>query len=201
MIRSLTVLFMKLILVVLLALGLIGAMGCSRPAPRVILHGDTTFTMGERSCIQEALDIWDEQTDGLADVGVIYDRDPKSFSVSYKYSLMRWSGAEAKVYDENHNDGSEVYGLTLGNAHNGVPSTMWLVPSRFEGYKPHETCVLTVMHEIGHFLEIPIHAKDLHSVMYHHVVRDRAPCLKQEDLDMFCKHTECEGHHLKACAE
>lgn len=196
------------------------ASACAVPAeypapikPTVLMHGDTSFTPTERQYITESANIWRKQTDGLADIQIVWDLDMSDYSSVVKHALdnnivrlatddpdvvaQDCEMAEAAGYPEGVCPPALLAFVSpSGGIHHPrhYPVNMYLIPERYEN-KGHFVSVS--IHEMGHVFGMP-HSPSPQAVMYPSNNAAKA-CLKQPDLVSFCTVNVCEGHTMHPC--
>jgi len=205
------------------------ATGCTTAvpvkAPDVLLHGDESFTLTERQeCVQWAADKWYQQTQGLADLQVVWDVDSgdvKSLKAHQSDNrLLKLSSTSPMTVEQDkesyedcmdglHDDGAcktiKLMGITSPSG--GIKSpvhtvlkqnlTVGLVTDRFTDI---HVCRLVTLHEFGHVFGIP-HQDHITSIMFPSVVEGQSECMKPEDLMAFCYANDCGAVQMKPCKE
>lgn len=203
----------------LVAFVLLLIVGCTKPmtvttlvpgaqeplAPSVTLHMDTDFTTSERASAQEAVDLWRNQTSGLANITLVYDLDFNSLSNLQEHvaeghhlvaSMESWMSVVQSEDESNHCDGCVLGWMNAGGVH-GVghrPIHGAFVLDRI----PADMLTAIMVHEFGHVLGVP-HVGAIQGVMYPAAIRGRTACLKKPDLVAFCSVNECGNRKMYPC--
>lgn len=170
-------------------------------------HADVDFSPTERSCLEASAQQWREQTQGIADVGFVYDykpKDPKSIVLNLTHNkLIKWSSTTPKVEEVEaiqEDPSYELLGLTMRSggldSYPRLPTTIGLVMDRLQD---DHMCRLTVIHELGHAFGIH-HMVGNSNIMYPSVDIGRTACLKHDDLLAFCFANDCGNVEMKQCA-
>lgn len=148
--------------------------GCILPAkgPSITLHADPSFTPPIRECIGLAADKWTTQTDGRADINVVYDGTDGDH-------IIPWYSTDTKVTSQDEGEKKLLgqVGVVDGD------TEMRLVVDRLQDPK---TCQLAAIHEFGHVFGIHHIETKLTNIMHPAVYRNRTACLKVDDLRAFC---------------
>ncbi len=173
--------------------------------PKIVMHGDPSFTNQEKKLIEESAMVWYRQTDGLASISFVWDYDPMKHGdenvVVKHYSTEEDIVAEDCEISEN---AGLPRGLCLpmllawvspsGGIHSGDRVTLNFIPDRYESK---ERWVSVAIHEMGHIFGLP-HSNFHQAVMW--PSNDPAKtCLKQPDITAFCAANDCSGHKMRPC--
>lgn len=181
----------------------------------VVLHADVAFTKSERAALEWAAEVWRQQTQGLADIRIVYDLDFNSVSTLKanvdNNVLIRFTSdieliqkmdckhAEAMELPCGTGEGPKVLGFVYPpggvNAAEQSPIRMGIVSDRVTGDGRLEGVTL---HELGHVLGIA-HLKERSSIMFPAYSDGRKACLKSPDLDAYCRAQACGSVAMKPC--
>ncbi len=175
-------------------------------APKLVLHMDTAFTAAERADADQAAIIWKAQTEGVADIKLVYDLDFDDLIgmqklIDAKANLViRYESdmyAVALSDEEADCDGCVLGWMTAGGIHNPKNSPVYgaFVADRIT--KP-GIRIQVMTHEFGHALGLP-HVASRQSVMYPAAIPGRTACLKPADLAAFCEVNVCNGATMHPC--
>lgn len=189
------------------------------PKPKddlVVMHGDTSFSASERSCVESAAAQWAEQTHGVASIKVYWDLDSKSPASILEHkedkTLVRWTSKTPKVRDQDissQEDCAETFAnspelketcksVRLLGMVSGFPKEMGLVMDRLSD---HGFCKQVAMHEFGHVMGLPHLTGSYENIMFPAADRSRSSCLKEEDLLAFCYLNKCGNVEMSPCKE
>lgn len=161
------------------------------------LHGDVQFTQAARECIQDAVDQWDAQTDGLADVNLVWDYDSTDMDSILEHMgnhrIQVWDFHSDSLAAADARDGTHRLAQAEGEFAKG-PVTIGVVVGRIW---PPSKCQQVVMHELGHAWGLD-HTASVDDVMFHDVYQ-RENCLSKGDLLEFCKTNDCGSVVPKGC--
>lgn len=177
-------------------------------APEVTLHGDTSFTPSERSSLETAAGVWREQTNGQANIKIVWDRDPDSLKVeATEHTLRKKTSEDMEValidcMIAAENDLPPCMSTLLGwvdepgGIHNPehVYVSVNFIPDRYE---TGSNFVSVAIHEFGHLLGLP-HQNVPQAVMYPTQSAEKT-CLKPSDLASFCSVNVCDGRKMYPC--
>lgn len=172
--------------------------------PHIVFHMDTAFTECERADADLAAKIWNAQTEGVAQISLVYDLDLDSPVVlqelRHKNIVIRYESDmnAVRAADENSKcDGCVLGWMTSGGVHNTKHTEVWggFVADRMM----EDNMRLQVMlHEFGHALGLP-HVSSRQAIMYPNADASRTSCLKQPDLVAFCSVNDCGTHKMHPC--
>ena len=205
--RSITLLLTLITLVIICAIGcaadvtigtLIPGSNPTRNAS-VVLHWDTDFTPDERASANEAADIWNRQTGGLAHIENHFDLDFNSIRSLTEHTverndniIIRLESWMDSVKQMEPDDGGKILGwVTSGGIHNpwGQAIHGAFVADRMA---VKHVRLMVMLHEFGHLLGLP-HSASVQAIMFPHIIANGSACLKQADLVSFCQVNMC-GH-------
>lgn len=180
--------------------------------PAVVMHGDTSFTKGERASIEKAAGIWKYQTDGLANLKVVWDLDSAKADIENENVILRmnssdevvqWADCEATGFGAFLAPGQcepivLAWVSPSGGVHNNGHRKVQLViiPDR---YNTPDLELAVELHEMGHIFGLP-HLPSPQSVMYPSANAEKT-CLRQADLSEFCSQNVCTGYTMHPCEE
>lgn len=173
--------------------------GAARPeAVFLVFHGDTDFTMGERALLIAAEEIWYRQTDGIANIIVMFDldfhdavglaklnRDKANMLIRYTSGLDAVKATD-KFFKAN----------VLGWA--SVSENKWTMGLVMDRYPNGAYALQVMVHEMGHTLRLD-HIDNEKSIMNPYLVPKAAVCLRKPELDQFCGLYNCEGRNVRPC--
>jgi hypothetical protein len=180
-------------------------------APKIVMHGDTSFTSEERKFIEESAMVWYKQTDGVASIGFVWDYTPGNAKSEVEHVLdhrvIRHSSDEPEIVEEDC-EISEMAGYPkgicvpmllawvspAGGLHKSDSVTLNFIPERYESK---ERWISVSIHEMGHVFGLP-HSNFSQAVMWPSNDPNKT-CLKQPDLVAFCAANDCGEHKMHPC--
>jgi len=180
-------------------LAMLAALGCGtlRQPTTPKVYVDTNLTMAERKCVEYAAYQWDQQTEGLASVDLVFDEYD---SHSQDSILEHLEDNKIQLWwNKGHQQFEDAKGPTVAVT-NGqfVDGGVVINLSREHLKTDYWLCTSTVMHELGHAWGLD-HTDSRKNVMFPHVSREPFTCLSQEDLDDYCGIYDCGTVHPKGC--
>lgn len=181
--------------------------GATEPkAASLTIHCDVDFTSHERDWFTTAASIWAFQTNGLADIRVVFDLNfQDTYNLAYhrdqKHNLILRGDSSLELVQEEDRDcgrpGCTLAFVTSGGIHNpwGKPINGVFIPER---YPSDEYAIMVVLHEMGHMFGLP-HLPSVQSLMFPSIISNRSACLKKADLSAFCDVNECGSTKMRPC--
>ena len=92
----------------------------------VAIHGDVHFTPKERQAVELALDLWKEQTDGAADIQVVWDLDLDGALPTDQWPvLIRLDGTEPALTLADCEVSEKCSPVVLGITTSGGVHNIW----------------------------------------------------------------------------
>lgn len=163
--------------------------------PVTTMHADTQFSPDERAAIDLAAWKWALQTNGMAQITIVYDLDKTSIISLMENDennvIIRADSSMELVQAVPEGVLAWVTSQCGGGIQDpcGAPVMMVVVSDRMP-----ESLEQIAMHEFGHVLSMQ-HVRDANSIMRPavHVFPEAGVCLKQADISEFCRVWDC-GH-------
>lgn len=174
----------------------------------VIVHTDKAFTEEERFQVVAAADTWNAQTDGLANLEVVFDLDMNGASdllhLARNHVLLLRMPEDTDVVEYLDEDsGGRVLGAVTpsGGALVSKEARMIIVADRLPDSP---TFRRVALHEFGHLLGLP-HVPEPTGIMYPStgpVPEDKmgTVCLRLPDIAEFCRVHDCSGANPTHCS-
>lgn len=169
----------------------------------VLFHADTSFTPSERESLALAAEMWRIQTDGLADIHLLFQvncNDDQSLELHKEANLLcRFESTEDYIVEHDAQGQGDLLGQVApsGGIHNPwrKPLRMLLVVDRLD---TRDRFASVAIHEFGHVLGLP-HTSAVQAVMFPMYIKHEHSCLKQPDLQAFCQVNDCGTHKMHPC--